>query len=80
MRFDGRLLHKEYDQYTFSSRINDTKNPNHSHDPSQPKFLSHPSIGQGDSVLLGFPLQFSALIQHFDVTAEGNQGDNVFRT
>ena len=58
--FGGRLLHKEYDQYTFSSRINDTKNPNHSHDPSQPKFLSHPSIGQGDSVLLGFPLQFNA--------------------
>eukprot|EP01045_Picozoa_sp_COSAG04_P016785 COSAG04_NODE_1433_length_6791_cov_2.044082_6_plen_267_part_00 len=58
--FGGRLLHKEYDQYTFSSRINDTKNPNHSHDASQPKFLSHPSIGQGDSVLLGFPLQFNA--------------------
>ena len=44
--FQGRLLHKEYDQYTFSEGVNDTH-------------TSHPSIGQGDTVLLGFPLQFN---------------------
>lgn len=54
--FDGRLLHREYDQYTFSDSVNDTKNPN----KHGPKFLSHPSIGQADSCLLGFPLQFNA--------------------
>lgn len=54
--FDGRLLHKEYDQYTFSSSINDTTCPK----PSKKKFCSHPSIGQADSCLLGFPLQFNA--------------------
>ena len=54
--FDGRLLHREYDQYTFSNSVNDTENPN----KSGPKFLSHPSIGQADSCLLGFPLQFNA--------------------
>ena len=54
--FDSRLLHREYDQYTFSNAVNDTKNPN----KRGPKFLSHPSIGQADSCLLGFPLQFNA--------------------
>lgn len=53
--FDGRLLHREYDQYTFSKSVNDTENPN----KHGPKFLSHPSIGQADSCLLGFPLQFN---------------------
>lgn len=53
--FDGRLLHREYDQYTFSNSVNDTENPN----KHGPKFLSHPSIGQADSCLLGFPLQFN---------------------
>eukprot|EP01051_Picozoa_sp_SAG22_P004748 SAG22_NODE_262_length_13373_cov_11.716965_10_plen_822_part_00 len=54
--FEGRLLHKEYDQYTFSAGTNDTKTT----DPSTGrKVKTHPSIGQADSCLLGFPLQFN---------------------
>ena len=49
--FDGHLLHKEYDQYTFSTSTVDTK--------VHGKKV-HPTIGQGDTVLLGFPLQFNA--------------------
>lgn len=44
--FNGRHLHKEYDQYTFSNSLKDNT-------------TQHPSIGQGDTVLLGFPLQFN---------------------
>ena len=44
--FDGKLVHKEYDEYTFASTFIDNN-------------TQHPSIGQGDSVLLGFPLQFN---------------------
>lgn len=49
--FNGRLLHKEYDQYTFSTGVIDTKING---------TKVHPTIGQGDTVLLGFPLQFNA--------------------
>ena len=33
--FDGRLLHREYDQYTFSESVNDTTNPNKQHGPDR---------------------------------------------
>ena len=44
--FHGRQLHKEYDEYTFADSLIDNN-------------TQHPSIGQGDAVLLGFPLQFN---------------------
>jgi hypothetical protein len=61
--FNGRLLHKEYDQYTFSLATNDTENPDKHR--GGPKFISHPSIGQADSCLLAVNLLSYERNDHF---------------